>query len=136
MKRLLASGVAATFLLVSIMVGSAMAHDFTASTSLTIHKSPLGATNPGHDVVIFGKLQSSKHRCEVNKIVKLMKKRPGPDKVLDRDRTDTEGDYSFLKNPTRDMTVYTRFSGTVVDTYAHHHECLPSRSANLFINIR
>ena len=102
MKRILVSGVAATFLLVSILASSASAHNFVANTSLTIHKSPTGDTHPGHDVVIFGKLRSGHHSCEVHKVVRLMKKRPGPDKLLGRDRTDTEGDYSFLRNPTRD----------------------------------
>jgi hypothetical protein len=136
MKRILVCGVAATFLLVSILASSAMAHNFVANTSLTIHKAPTGATHPGHDVVIFGKLRSGHHSCEVHKVVRLMKKRPGPDKLLGRDRTDTEGDYSFLRNPTRDMTVYTRFRGSLNTSYGHSHECLASRSSNLFINIR
>ncbi len=135
MKRILVSGVAATFLLVSILASSAMAHNFVANTSLSIHKSPTGVTHPGHDVVIFGKLHSGHHSCEVHKVVRLMKKRSGPDKLLAKDRTDTEGDYSFLRNPSHDLTVYTRFKGSLATSYGHSHECLASRSSNLFINV-
>ncbi len=135
MKRVLASGVAATFLLVSILATSAMAHDFVANTTLTIHKSPVGETHPGHQVAIYGKLRSARHSCEVHKVVRLMKKRPGADVLLDRDRTDTEGDYSFLRRPRHDQTVYTRFRGTLHETYGHSHQCLPSRSSDLSINV-
>ena len=136
MKRVLVGGIAASFLLVSIMIGSAWAHTFTASTSLTIAKAPAHPTAPGHDVFIFGSLNSARHACVAHKVVRLMKKRPGIDRLLARDRTDSEGDYSFLRNPTKDQTWYTRFPGSVVTTYGHSHTCLASRSADVHIKIK
>lgn len=41
-----------------------------------------------------GKLESSKRACVVNRKVKLMRKRRGPDRVLRRDRSNRKGRWS------------------------------------------
>jgi hypothetical protein len=68
-------------------------------------------------------------------LVRLMKVRPGADKILDVDRTDLEGDYRFVRHPGGDVTVYTRFLGTFNTSYGHSHQCLKDRSRNRFINV-
>lgn len=41
-----------------------------------------------------GKLKSGKRSCVANRRVKLLRKRPGPDKVLRRDRSNRKGRWS------------------------------------------
>jgi hypothetical protein len=135
MKRVAAS-VIGVFLLTTVVVGSAVAHTFVNETSLSIGKLPRHATNPGATVIIFGRLRSPRPACRSNKVVKLLRVRPGPDIVLARDRTDSDGDYGFIRHPRRDQTVYTRFSGTFSSSYGHSHRCLGDRSRFRFINIR
>jgi hypothetical protein len=134
MKRIAASIIVGVFLLTTVAVGVAVAHTVVSATSLTIQKFPRGATNKGAAVIIAGRLKSARAACRANKTVKLMKVRPGPDRLLARDITDSEGEYFFIRHPRRDQTVYTRFSGTLVTSYGHSHECLKSRSRSRFIN--
>jgi hypothetical protein len=136
MKRVAAVLVVGLFLLATVVGGSAIAHVFVAETSLSILKLPRHATDPGAPVVILGKLHSPRPACRSNKVVKLMRRRPGPDKVLARDRTDREGEYRFIRHPRRDQTVYTKFSGTFFSSYLHSHRCLRDRSDTRFINVR
>jgi hypothetical protein len=135
MKRIAASVVVGVFLLTSVLVGTAGGHTFVSDTSLSRGKVPRGATDPGDRVIIFGRLKSPRPVCRSSKLVRLMRVRPGPDKVLARDWTDAEGDYRFVRHPSRDQTVYTRFSGTFFSNYGHSHRCLGSRSRNRVIRI-
>jgi hypothetical protein len=136
MKRIAASVIVGVFLLTTVAISTAVAHTVVSETTLTIRKAPRGATNPGGKVIIFGRLKSARPACRSNKVVRLMKVRPGADKVLAVDRTDLEGDYRFVRHPGGDVTVYTRFSGTVRTSYGHFHRCLGDRSRNRFINVR
>jgi hypothetical protein len=135
MKRIAIGAAAAVLLLATMLPDPALAHFFSAKTSLTIHKVPTGVTAPGATVLIYGKLRSPRPACRFDKVVKLMKVRPGADKVLSRDRTDREGEYLFVREPKRDQTLYTRFSRTLQTSYGHSHRCRGSRSDNLFINV-
>jgi len=136
MKRVAASVIVGVFLLTTVAVGTAVAHTWVSGTSLTIGKLPTGATDPGAKVIIFGRLTSPRPACRANKVVKLLRVRPGPDRLLARDTTDSEGDYLFVRHPRRDQTVYTRFSGSFSSSYGHSHRCLADRSLTRFINIR
>jgi hypothetical protein len=135
MKRIALAAAAAALLLATILPDASLAHTFAARTNLTIHKVPVGATDAGATIVVYGRLRSGRATCRSNKVVKLMKVRPGPDRVLGRDRTDSEGEYLFVRKPFSDQTVYTRFSGTLQTSYGHSHRCRHSRSDNLFINV-
>jgi hypothetical protein len=134
-KRIAASVIVGIFILTTVAIGTAVAHTFVAETTLTIRKAPRGATNPGGKVIIYGRLKSANPSCRSNKLVRLMKVRPGADKILDVDRTDLEGDYRFVRHPGGDVTVYTRFLGTFNTSYGHSHQCLKDRSRNRFINV-
>jgi hypothetical protein len=134
-KRIAASVIVGIFVLTTVAIGTAVAHTVVADTTLTIRKAPRGATNPGGKVIIFGRLKSARPACRSNKAVRLMKVRPGIDKVLAVDRTDLEGDYRFVRHPGGDVTVYTRFLGTLNTSYGHSHQCLKDRSRNRFINV-
>ena len=135
MRRAVSGAIVGVFLLTTVGIGAAVAHTFAADTTLSIAKVPGGATQAGARVLVFGKLHSARPTCRADKVVKLMRVRPGPDKVIARDRTDAEGEYLFVRNPARDQTVYTRFSGTLNTSYGHSHRCRSDRSGNLFVNV-
>ena len=135
MKRVAASVIAGAFVLTTVVVGAAVAHTFVAETFLSISKAPTAATAPGAKVYVFGRLKSPRPACRSNMWVKLMRIRPGRDLVLESDRTDSDGNYRFVRNPRRDLTVYTKFSGTLDSTPGHFHRCLSSRSRIRFINV-
>lgn len=135
MKRIFVSGAVAMFFVVTALAGTAAAHTFVAGTSLSIHKAPTGVTKPGATVSIYGKLQSPRRTCRANRVVKLFQVAAGPDIRLAKDRTDSEGTYGFSRQPTKDIKVYTRFSGSLESSYGHSHECLRSRSSKLLIEV-
>ena len=135
MKRIAVGAAAAFILLATVLPGTALAHTFVASTNLSINKVPGGVTNRGATVIVYGKLKSSHALCRNNMVVKLMKVRPGADKLLAKDRTDEEGEYIFVRNPRRDARVYTRFPGFLQESYGHSHRCQGSRSSSVRINV-
>ena len=136
MKRAVTGTIIAMLLLTTLGSGAAVAHTTASNTSLTINKIPGGATRPGARVIIYGRLRSFRATCRANKVVKLIRVRPGPNLVLARDRTDNEGEYRFVRRPSRDQTVYTKFAGTLRTSYGHSHRCRRDRSTNVFVNIR
>jgi len=135
MKRVTAGVIAGTLLVTTVLVTTAIAHTYVAETSLTIHKEPRGITEAGAKLFIFGRLRSARPACRVNEWVKLMRVRPGPDRAMERDRTDSEGNYRFVLHPLRDQTVYVKFFGSFRNPSGHSHRCLSSRSQNQFINV-
>jgi hypothetical protein len=129
------------FVVIAVVLGlaltaGAVAHNFSASPVLRIAKVPRGATDPGARVVIFGRILSSRSFCKSNRIVSLYRVRPGPDRLMGRDRTDAEGEYRFVRRPIRDHVVYTRIARRFHSSYGHRHVCSSDRSGSLFINVR
>jgi hypothetical protein len=113
----------------------AVAHTFFATPSLTIHKAPFGATSPGARVVVHGRIISGRSFCKVNRVVRLFRVRPGPDRLLAADRSDSDGEYVFIRHPRRDQRVYTRIRARSSTSYGHSHNCAADRSRNRFINV-
>lgn len=132
MKRLLLLVVAAVGLVVA---ATAAAHPFDASPSLSIGKVPAGATSPGEQIVIFGKVNTARALCREDRRVRLFRVRPGADRLLDSDRTDSEGEYGFTRRPGADQRVYTRIGRLHEISYGHDHLCRAARSDNLRINV-
>lgn len=135
MKRVAASVTVGVFIFTTVVVGAAVAHTYVAETSLSIHKEPLGPTQAGTKVFIFGRLKSPRTACRSNRWVKLMRVVPGPDKAMARDKTDGDGNYRFVRRPLSDQTVYARFFGSFKSSIGHSHRCLSSRSRIRFIDI-
>jgi hypothetical protein len=135
MKRVAASVTVGVFLFTTVVVGAAVAHTYVAETSLSIHKEPLGPTQAGAKVFIFGRLKSPRTACRSNRWVKLMRVVPGPDNAMARDKTDGDGNYRFVRHPLRDQTVYVRFFGSFRSSIGHSHRCLSNRSRIRFIDI-
>jgi hypothetical protein len=113
----------------------AVAHTFFATPSLTIHKAPFGATSPGARVVVHGRIISGRSFCKANRVVRLFRVRPGPNRLLATDRSDNEGEYVFIRHPRRDQTLYTRIRARSSTSYGHSHNCAADRSRNRFINV-
>jgi hypothetical protein len=113
----------------------AVAHTFFATPSLTIHKAPFGATSPGARVVVHGRIISGRSFCKANRVVRLFRVRPGPNRLLATDRSDSEGEYRFIRHPRRDQRVYTRIRARSSTSYGHSHNCAADRSRNRFINV-
>jgi hypothetical protein len=132
-KRLLLAGVAAVGLAFAV---TAAAHTFVASPSLSIGKVPAGATSPRERIIIFGKIHSGRLFCRNNRVVRLFRVRPGPDRLLATDRSDREGEYAFALRPRRDRRVYTRIGRLSFTNYPHSHVCRSARSNNQRINVR
>ena len=122
-------------LIASALAATASAHVFSATPSLTIHKSPTGTTASGAKILVYGRIVSRRSFCKSNRVVRLFRVRPGPDRFLGTDITDSEGEYVFFRHPRRDQTVYTRIRARFFSTYGHTHSCARARSRNLFINV-
>jgi hypothetical protein len=131
-KRLLLMVVAAVGL---GLTATASAHDWIASPSLSIGKVPAGATSPGQRIVVFGKVNSARRFCKVDRRVRLFRVRPGADRLLATDRTDSDGEYGFARRPGGDQRVYTRIGRRHLVNYQHDHLCRSARSDNQRINV-
>jgi hypothetical protein len=132
-RRFLLTAVA---LIAFVCAGAASAHVIDARTQLTIDRVPGGKVDPGKRVVVFGKLRSSATVCRPRKLIELRERRPGRDPVLDKDRTDAEGEYRFVLRPKRDLVVYARFAGTLTSSYGHRHRCRGDNSRRIRIDVR
>lgn len=61
-------------------------------------KVTLSANNPFH-----GRVISKKHGCEVKRTVKIFNKKPGPDGLFGKTRTDNQGNWSKPATPNGDF---------------------------------
>jgi hypothetical protein len=136
MKRVATSLIVGVVLVASV-VGTAFAHTYVADTWVTINKDPRGVTNVGAKVFIYGKLHSPRPMCRSWEWVHLMRVVPGspPDRSIDRDRTNSDGNYRFVRSPQNDLTVYVKFFGSFRTRDGHSHRCLSSRSPSQEINV-
>lgn len=135
MKRVAASVILGVVLLTTVAVDTAAAHTYVAETWLTIHKEPRGITNAGAKVYVFGKLHSPRPMCRSWEWVHLMKVLPGPDASLQRVRTNSDGNYRFVRRPQGDLTVYVKFFGSFRPSTGHSHRCLSSRSPSRVLDV-
>ena len=136
MNRVTAGVIAGTLLITTVLVGTAIAHTYVAETSLTIHKEPRGVTEAGEKIFIFGRLRSARPACRVFEWVKLMRVRPGPDRAMERDRTDSEGNYRFVLHPLSGSRSSTRNSSAPSGIRSVTRiAASPSRSENQTINV-
>lgn len=123
------AGVVAAFLL----SGTALAHDVTFNTRLSISRSPSGTVDPGTSITFSGKLRSPKGRCERSMLIKLIKVGKG---IVDKTRTDDRGRYRFEPTVRRTSTWRTRFSGRALDaTHPHSHVCEAATSKEVTVPV-
>lgn len=132
-RKALLVAIVSGLLLTSVFAGFASADVWEKSTSLSIDKSPSGQTAPGDRVLISGRLRP--HACEAGKKIRLMEVAEGPNKLLQTDTTDANGEYAFRLHPFGDKKVYVKFRGSVETSYGHSHTCLKSTSDRVLINV-
>lgn len=132
MKRLILVVVAAVTL---VFVATAAANTWVVSPNISIKKSPVGTTNAGSKVLVYGKVNSSKRLCKEDRTVKLFRVRQGSDKLLAQDLTDADGEYGFARHPNNDQKVYTKIASLHQVSYGHDHTCRKARSENKKINV-
>lgn len=133
MKWLLILAAAAVVL---ALAATASAHRFVSSPSLSIHKQPTGTTSPGKKVIVFGKVRSSRGICREDRLVRLFRVRPGPNRLLATFVTNFFGDYRFARHPRRTQKVYTRIPRLHEVSFGHDHLCRAARSRDLRIRVR
>ena len=65
-------------------------------------------TMPPNAPAFHGRVKSSKHACEVHRKVKLFKQRPGPDKLLGKDRSNRRGKWKVIVDPLNPGSYYAK----------------------------
>jgi hypothetical protein len=111
------------------------AHNASLPTKISRAKLPRETLRPGQRVIVFGQLTAIDVVCESGLSVRLMRRVPGNDRVLETDTTDTEGEYSFLRRPRGDQELYVRFAGVEDVIPDHLHTCLGAVSKEIKLNV-
>jgi hypothetical protein len=127
-RRVAKLAIAGALMTVAVLgSGRAFAHtvDFASHVSITVCCATDGLWDFG------GEVSSPKARCEPHRTVKLFRKRSGPDQLMDRDATNSEGAWHVEPNPSPAGTYYARVTRTDIGGPGHDHICDPARSPDL-----
>ena len=110
-----------------IGLGRAFAHTvhFASTVSILVCCDSDGQWDFG------GEVSSPKARCEPHRTVKLFRKRSGPDQLMGRDETDSQGGWQVEPNPSPAGTYYARVTRKDIGGPGHDHICDPDRSPDL-----
>jgi hypothetical protein len=127
--------VVVTMLAIGLPAQIAGAHEFRVKPKIKLDKIPNGMTDPGERVVIAGDIKG-KRLCRQDRVVTLKVVQPGPNQVLDTDRSDNDGEFRFVLRPQDDLTVFAKIRRLVERSYNHRHVCRRARSELLDINVR
>jgi hypothetical protein len=124
-QRVFAGVVVASMALVIPMSLMGQAHTFTADSNVTIRYGALVHKFLGH-------VGSPREVCRVERTVNLFKVRPGLDRFIGTDLTNSSGVWKIPRaNPHGNF--YARAPRTVTVTYGHSHTCLGDRSPTIFV---
>ncbi len=87
-------------------------------------KVTLRASNP-----FSGRVISKKHACEVRRTVKILNKKPGPDSLYGRTKTDKQGNWSKPATPNGDFyaVVKRHEEGTAGTIFVCKSDTSPTR---------
>jgi hypothetical protein len=115
---------------------SSLAHNVTVGTRTSRSKLPRGPVNAGQRVAVFGRVAAQDSVCKDFVVVELLRRVPGPDRILGSTTTDGDGDYFFLRRPRGDQELYVRFAGFHDVVAGHDHTCGGSVSRVIFLGVR
>jgi len=133
-SKLLVVAFAGTALLSTVGVSiPASAHEFEASRTISINRSPRGAVNAGRRVRFFGRIQSARRSCENFELVELVRVNSG---VVARDISDADGDYSMRVRVRRTGRYFSRVITTLRGEHPHRHVCLAAQSRTIRVRVR
>ena len=134
-SRFLVLLVAGGFLLASL--GSASAHEFTDNTRLTIKKNHKNPYDKDETVIFKGKAIADHKFCRRFRLVKLFKKKPGPDRFIESDITGGRGRYKVVWESARLGThrFYTKVTAKVGGQHPHRHVCLKDTSRTVKVKV-
>jgi hypothetical protein len=130
---------AAAGVLAALVIGApapTQAHNVSLGTTISRAKLPRAPVEPGNRVIVFGRIGAVDQVCKALVSVELLRRVPGPDRVLEADTTDANGEYSFLRRPRGDQRVYVRFEGITDIITGHSHVCGATVSRELRLNVR
>ena len=134
MRRRIAVRVTVLALVVLLAIeGIALAISYTAPTSLSLGRRPIGVINRGTRVTFFGKLSSPRPACERYKVIQLIRVGTG---VVAMTRTNSLGRYRFVRRIWRRGYFRTRFQGTAQGVHPNIKVCLASRSRTRLVRVR
>lgn len=128
--------VAGGFLLASL--GSVSAHEFVDNTQLTIRKNHGNPYDRGETVIFRGKAKADHKFCRKFRVVKLFKKKPGADRLIETDITGSQGRYKVIWVSGRIGThrFYTRVMAKVGGQHPHRHVCLKDTSRTVKVVVK
>lgn len=127
--------VIAMLMLAAFMLpGVASARDFRVRPKVKLEQVPGGTVHQGDRVVLAGRIKS-KAVCERRRIVELFQVDPGPNTLLDTDRSDRDGEFRFTLRVHGDMAVYAHLDKLVDRRYSGRHVCRASSSQKVDINV-
>jgi hypothetical protein len=135
-SRFLVLIVAGGFLMASL--GSASAHEFVDNTRLTIKKNHKNPYDKNETVIFKGKAKADHKFCRKFRLVKLFKKKPGPDRFIESDITGGRGRYKVIWESARLGThrFYTRVTSKVGGQHPHRHVCLKDKSRTVKVKVK
>jgi hypothetical protein len=114
---------------------TSLAHNVSIGTTVSRAKLPRGPVGPGQRVIVFGRVGAIDPTCNALVAVELLRRVPGPDRVLEGDTTDSDGEYSFLRRPRGDQRLYVRFAGFQDVVTGHSHTCGGSASREILLRV-
>jgi hypothetical protein len=106
------------------LLGSALAHSFDASSSITIRFDSSAAA-------FKGTVHSSHPLCVAGRTVKVKKRvGDGPDRIVGTDTTGSQGGYSVPKDNPHGH-YYAKVQRSESTSYGHSHICRAARSTTI-----
>jgi hypothetical protein len=121
--------------LILAMPATSLAHNVSIGTTVSRAKLPRGPVGAGQRVIVFGRVGAVDPTCNALVSVELLRRVPGPDRVLEGDTTDADGEYFFLRRPRGDQRLYVRFAGFQDVVTGHSHACGASASREILLRV-
>ncbi|MGH2682626.1 MAG: hypothetical protein ACRDIX_05280 [Actinomycetota bacterium] len=111
----------------------AVAHNFQATSSVSISRKPTGVVKKGTRVRFFGKVSSSQLFCRQGRRVRLYRYGHG---VVAKAVTNSEGRYSMRYRVRRTSRFSVIAKGKMEGVHPHRHVCYSATSRTLRVRTR